>query len=110
MFFRSLAHFALRLPLLALVLEHELSKDVHGHGEDDGGVVLSSNTVQSLQIPELKKGNKKWHSNSNGSNIILIAVAIVVRSSNSSSNNNSNNNNNNNSTVISSADSQQQQQ
>ena len=37
----------------------EVVHDVHGHGEDDGGVVLGSDAVQGLQVAELKKKEDK---------------------------------------------------
>ena len=32
----------------------EVVHDVHGHGEDDGGVVLGRDAVQGLEIAELE--------------------------------------------------------
>ena len=32
--------------------------DVHGHGEDDGGVVLGGDAVQRLQVAELRGNNQ----------------------------------------------------
>ena len=34
---------------------HEVGDDVNGDWEDDGGVMLGANAVQSLQIPELEQ-------------------------------------------------------
>ena len=35
---------------------HEVVHDVHGHGEDDGGVVLRGDAVQRLQVAQLEGG------------------------------------------------------
>lgn len=40
--------------MLALFSTQEVVHDVHGHGKDDGGVVLGSDAVQGLEIAELK--------------------------------------------------------
>ena len=40
----------------------EVVHDVHGHGEDDGGVVLGGDAVQGLQVAELaKKGRRLFN-------------------------------------------------
>jgi len=33
---------------------HKVIQEVHWHGEDDGGVVLGSDTAQGLKVPELQ--------------------------------------------------------
>lgn len=43
------------LALLAAALIHEVIEDVHGHGEDDGRVVLGRDAAQRLQVAELKE-------------------------------------------------------
>ena len=43
------------LPLAAV---HEVVQDVHGHGEDDGRVVLRRDAVQRLKVAELQ-GRRK---------------------------------------------------
>ena len=40
---------------LFLVHRHEGGHDVDGHWEDDGAVVLRRDTVQGLQVPQLKE-------------------------------------------------------
>ena len=45
----------------------EVVHDVHGHGEDDGGVVLGGDAVQGLQVAELAKKE-------GGCSIIIIEV------------------------------------
>ncbi len=34
---------------------HEVVHEVHGHGEDDGGVVLRRDAVQRLEVPQLQE-------------------------------------------------------
>ena len=36
-----------------LVPLDEVGEEVHGEGEDDGGVLLSADGVQGLQVPQL---------------------------------------------------------
>ena len=43
------------LPLAAV---HEVVEDVHGHGEDDGRVVLCRDAVQRLKVAELQRKRK----------------------------------------------------
>ena len=38
---------------------HEVVHDVHGHGEDDGRVVLRRDAVQRLQVAELQRKEEK---------------------------------------------------
>lgn len=40
--------------LLGLLGGDEVVHDVDRHGEDDGGVVLGSDTAQGLKVPELQ--------------------------------------------------------
>ena len=47
-------HLALFSALVVLLAE-EVVQDVHGHREDDGGVVLGGDAVQSLQIAKLQE-------------------------------------------------------
>ena len=41
-------------------------QDVHGHGEDDGRVVLRCDAVQRLQVAELQKDEDDWFRSSEG--------------------------------------------
>lgn len=37
-----------------LSLPHEVRQDIHGQGEDDGGVLLRCDGVESLQVAKLQ--------------------------------------------------------
>ena len=44
--------------VLSLFLD-EVVQDVDGHGEDNGGVVLSRDGAQSLKVPQLRNRENK---------------------------------------------------
>ena len=50
--------YSLFVCLLGLFLD-EVVQDVDGHGEDDGGVVLSRDGAQSLEVPQLRNRENK---------------------------------------------------
>ncbi len=39
----------------------ELPEELHGEGEDDGGVLLGADRVQGLEVAQLETGRKKWY-------------------------------------------------
>lgn len=41
--------------LVVMLPAHEVVHDVHGHREDDGGVVLGRDAVQRLKVAELQR-------------------------------------------------------
>ena len=48
-------HCGRQPPLGLLLVVHEVGHDVYRYGEDDGAVVLCRDTVQSLEISQLKQ-------------------------------------------------------
>ena len=49
-----LCHFPPSLITEIVLALHEVVHDVHGHGEDDGRVVLRRDAVQRLKVAELQ--------------------------------------------------------
>ncbi len=58
-FFSKSSQGSAHLVLWLLLLEEEVAEDVHGHGEDDGGVLLRRNAVQRLQVAQLERLEKE---------------------------------------------------
>ena len=53
-----LCHFPPSLITEIVLALHEVVHDVHGHGEDDGRVVLRRDAVQRLKVAELQRKRK----------------------------------------------------
>ena len=74
--FSDTLHCSLRLLLpFASGLVHEVVEDVHGHGEDDGRVVLRRDAVQRLQVAELQKDEDLLYRL-----MILLFLMIAIKS------------------------------